>query len=480
MARAAPASNERLTYSTPEGLQQVPVGGGTSTPLNVPVTPYVAWEDEGALWYTNPTTRDLHRRAGGTDSTVIPFDSSGTPRIQQLLPGGRKALLLHVPFGTRTGRLYLFDVRSREMRPVMETPVVEARYAVGLLVYATLDGGLYAQRFDASSGKTSGAAVRLAADLTVANSGVAQFAVADNGTVVFVPNQPAELMLVDRSGATRPVMAARQNFHSPHFSPDGKRIAFDFTGPDGRDLWVLDLEQRTQTRVTFDRDAHDPVWSPDGGLLYISRKSGVLGVYRVRPGSDGPTDSIFASPELQWTGQPLAGSGDLVTTLVRRGGSDIVRITRAGRGAIVPLVATPFEEAWPAVSPDRRWLAFASNQSGQQEVYVRRMEGDGGVTQVSVNGGSEPVWSHDGRELFYRRASDTEADLLSARVETSPAFRVLSRVVLFSANAFDAAQPHANYDVSPDGRTFVAVRRDAATRITVLQNVPELVRRAGR
>ena len=100
------------------------------------------------------------------------------------------------------------------------------------------------------------------------------------------------------------------------------------------------------------------------------------------------------------------------------------------------------------------------------------------MTQVSVNGGSEPVWSRDGRELFYRRVAGAEVDMMVARVETSPAFRVLNRSALFSAASLDAAQPHSNYDVSPDGRTFVAVRRDAASRIIVIQNVPELVRRA--
>jgi len=297
---------------------------------------------------------------------------------------------------------------------------------------------------------------------------------------VYVPNQPAELVLVDRTGATRAALSAKQNYHAPRFSPDGRRIAMDFTGPDGRDVWVLDLAQRTQTRVTFDRDGHDPEWSPDGrSLRYITRRTGALGVHRVRPGSDSRPDSIYASAELQWTGVTLPG-GDILTSVVKRSGSDIVRLTNGGRGPATPVVETPFEEAWPALSPDGRWLAYVSNQSGQQQIYVRRLDGDRDATQLSVNGGSEPVWSRDGREVFYRRVGDLEVDMMVARVETSPTFRVLGHSALFSATAFDAAQPHANFDVSPDARTFVAVRRDAASRITVIQNVPELLRRSVR
>jgi serine/threonine-protein kinase len=474
-----PASNDRLAYSTPEGLMQVPASGGAPFPIGVPLTQFMAWESDSVLWYQHPTTRGLHRRAGAADSVILPYDSTGNARIQQVLPGGRNALMLRVPFGTRTGTLYMFDVRSRALRPVMETPVVEARYTTGLLVYATLDGALYAIRFDARRGRTSGRPVQLATNVTLAANGVAQFAVSDNGTVVWVPSQPAELVLVDRSGGARPALAARQNFHSPQFSPDGRHIAMDFTGPDGRDIWVLDLDQRTQTRVTFDRDAHDPMWSVDGRFIYyITRKSGAMGIYRARVGSQGPADSIWAAPELQWTGQPLP-NGDLIATVVRQSGSDIVRIANGGR-SVVPVVATPFEEGWPAVSPDGRWLAFASTQSGTQQVYVRRLDGEGGITPVSVNGGSEPVWSSSGRELFYRRPDAAEVDVMAASVETSPVFRVLGRSALFSAGAFDAAQPHANFDVSPNGRSFVAVRRDAATRIAILQNLPELVRRAGR
>ena len=475
-----PSSSARIAFSTPTGVVQMSSAGTSAQPLPVTPTPFAAWENENVLWYSSLQTRDLRRYANGVDSVIVASDSTGSLRIQQILPGARSALVAHINFGTRSGRLFILDLRTLKMREVpMETPITEARYTAGVLVYSTVDGGLHAARIDLASGRVRPPAVRLATDLSIGTVGASQFAVADNGTVVYVPNQPAELVLVDRNGSTRAAVSSKQNFHAPQFSPDGRRIAMDFTAADGRDVWVLDLDQRTQTRVTFNKDGHDPVWARDGrSLLYLTRTGAGLGIYRAYPGSDRAADSVFASSELQWTGIPLPAGG-LLTSLVRRSGSDLVRISTDGRNP-APVVATEFEEAWPALSPDGRWLAYVSNQSGAQQIYVRRLAGDGSVTQVSLNGGSEPVWSRDGRELFYRRVNDSEVDMMVARVETAQEFRVLSRAALFSASAFDAAQPHANYDVSPDGRTFVAVRRDAAGRITVIQNVPELVRRAAR
>jgi len=136
-----------------------------------------------------------------------------------------------------------------------------------------------------------------------------------------------------------------------------------------------------------------------------------------------------------------------------------------------------FDEGWPAVSPDGRWLAYVSTQSGQAEVYVRPIAGDPERTQISLRGGSEPMWSHDGRELFYRSNDPARPELISAAVQTEPAFKVMSRTPLFATDFYDSAQPHANYDVTPDGRFFVMARREAVTRLVVLQNLPELVRR---
>jgi hypothetical protein len=163
---------------------------------------------------------------------------------------------------------------------------------------------------------------------------------------------------------------------------------------------------------------------------------------------------------------------------LRRGsGADIALIRNQGRGPVEPLIATPYQAQYPAPSPDGRWVAFVSNHSGAEEVYVRSLAGPGGETQVSARGGSEPVWGPDGRELFYRGGSADRLELVRVQLRTTPELEVVSREPLFAIGEIAGSAPHGNYDISPDGTTFVMVRRSPATRIIVLQNLPGLVGR---
>ena len=268
---------------------------------------------------------------------------------------------------------------------------------------------------------------------------------------------------------------------APQFSPDGRRVSTDFNSADGRDVWVLTLGEGTLSRATFDRDGHDATWTRDGRFLtYSSAKSGPLGIYRTRPGSAEPAESLLASPNIGYTGAWLPDGSGLVTTgneLRANSRLDIGLVKNGGHGPIEPLAASQFTEQYPSLSPDGRWLAFVSDQSGQEQVYVRPLDGAGDLVQVSQGGGNEPVWSRDGRSLFFRAFASGQVDLVEATVRTAPTFAVMGRRRLFSAVDFAGTQPHANYDVMPDGRGFVMVRRSPASRIMIIQNLPALVDR---
>jgi dipeptidyl aminopeptidase/acylaminoacyl peptidase len=244
---------------------------------------------------------------------------------------------------------------------------------------------------------------------------------------------------------------------------------------------VLSLDQRTLSRATFTRDGHDAIWSPDGQtILFTSFKSGVFSLLRTRPGSTAPAESLLTSPSLAYTGQWLPDGHTLVTTateLEPGSGTDLATVENDGRGPIKPLLVNAYQNRFPAASPDGRWLAFASDQSGVEQVYVRALSGEGDVVQISQSGGSEPVWAPDGKELFYRSLSENRVELNSVQIRTAPRFEVVSQKALFSLEEILGAAPHANYDVSRDGKTFVMIRRGPATRIVVIQNLAELVRR---
>lgn len=139
-------------------------------------------------------------------------------------------------------------------------------------------------------------------------------------------------------------------------------------------------------------------------------------------------------------------------------------------GTAVPVAGSRPSEAYPAFSPDGRWLAYVSDESGRQDVYVRPFPGPGGRIQVSASGGTEPVWTRDGRELIYREDAGGGSRLVAAAIRAGPSFSVLSRTPLFDVGHFVPAEDHANFDVHPDGRRFAMVRSPVAGQIHLIQN----------
>jgi len=412
---------------------------------------------------------------------ALPRDKMRGIRIQQILDDGQTALVVRAPAGTITGPAMLLDLRSAEVTPLMDRPVMEIRYGFGELVTVMPDGSITATPFDLRRRKVAGTTTQIATGVMLSGTGIAQFAVADNGTLAYIPQSPGSLVLVSRDGREEPVVTDQLNVHAPRFSPDGGRLSFDMTSADGRDIGSWSLERRTLTRATVDRDGHDGTWSPDGRFLtYISLKSGTLALYRTRPGSTAPAESLFASPKLMYTGTWLQDGSALITTgndLRGTSNSDVVRLVGGGRGPIEPLVASSYDEAFAVPSPNGRWLAFVSTQSGTQEVYVQPLDGDGDQVQISHGGGTEPVWAPDSRELFFRSLKGGRNDLAVAALKADPALSVVGQRTLFPVDEMVSAQPHANYDISPVGQRFAMVRRNPGSHIVVMQNVPALLRR---
>jgi tRNA A-37 threonylcarbamoyl transferase component Bud32/dipeptidyl aminopeptidase/acylaminoacyl peptidase len=482
--RITPDGQHILSPRSTVNLQRAPIAAGTWSPLPaVATTAFLAWASDGSIWWTPMLGGGMYRTRPGATTSEAPFAADsvgGGPVIQQILPGDRKALVV-MSAASNSGLAGVRDLQTGAVTNLFDFPIVELRYTAGVLVYARPDNTLSAVSFDPDKGVVTGAPLVLTDDVALTGAGVAQFAVSGNGTVVYLPSFGRELVEVPRSGGGRRLTEERLNYHSPKFSPDGRLIALDNTGADGRDIWVFNREQQQLSRSTFDRDGHDPVWSLDGKTIYyLSQKSGQLGIYRVRPGG-GKSDSVFVHRLIAYTGVPI-GTGDTLVTVGTdmngRSGTDIALIHIGPPGRIEPLFATPFDEGWVLPSPDGKWIAFSSDESGRQEVYVHPMSLEGLKVQVSIDGGSEPVWARNGRELFYRRPTGGAAHLVVAELSLSPEARVLKRTTLFDASEYEPSQPHASYDVAPDGQSFVMLRRSPATHIVVIQNVQELVRRA--
>ena len=470
-----------LFGSSLTGTFRLPVSGGTPRAMPVPPTAFTGtWGPDGSYWYSDYNLNSLVRVTPSDSTIPMPREKVLGLRIQQILNDGRTAIVVRAAAGTVSGPVMLLDLPNATLTSLLDVPVIEARYAFGELVTVLPDGSLTSAPFDLRERRVTGRAMTLATGVMTTGTGLAQFAVADNGTVAYIPETPRSLVLIGRNGRAETMITERVNVHAPRFSPDGERLSVDIASSEGRDVWTFALDRRTLTRATFDRDGHDAAWSPDGRFLtYISLKSGTLTLYRTRPGSTEPAESLFTSPKLTFTGSWLRDGSALITDgndMRGESNGDIVRVAGNGRGPVEPVVASPYEESYGMPSPDGRWLAFVSDQSGRQEVYVRPLGSDGEQMQISQGGATEPVWSPDGRELFFRTARG-KSELAAATLRTAPAFGVVSQRTLFPMEDMVGAQPHANYDVSPDGQTFAMIRRNPGSHIVVLQNVPAMLRR---
>ena len=239
-----------------------------------------------------------------------------------------------------------------------------------------------------------------------------------------------------------------------------------------RDIWTLDRALKTLSRVTRIGDAHDPSWLPDGqSVSFLSFKSrgGPLMIVPA-DGATGPVPvpigSEFSPADLVNPGGWLPDGTVYIGGVTDHGApSDLWRVPRAGSRP-VKIVGTPADELAPMVSPDGKWVAHQSNETGRVEIYVRGLDGRGGRVQVSNLGGSGPIWDPKGNLLYYVESDGDRRRLIAAALRTSPTLATLGRTVVFSDLRLEESDNHPNYDIHPDGSRFVMP--EAGTRASLV------------
>ena len=464
-------------------VQKVPRLGGSAIAIAdsaETVSPALAWLEEGTILFVDG---HLDIKAVGQDGGIARHVLTNTPgdsanrnmRYLASVPGVKAALVVACAPGCDTPELRVLDLRSDQPKVTVLTQALNAwSLPGGIVAFVRKDGGVFAAPFDNSTLTfTQPPTPMMSGVRTSVNA--ADMVVSANGTAIYVAgssggsNLMVEPVWVTRAGAVTPMdsawtmnIAQTVNGDAIALSPDGQRLALTVprTGLGDHDIWVkqLDRTSGTLTKLTFEGNNMHPAWTPDGQrVLYAG---GGRSLRSRRADGTGAVDTLFMSLRGVYS---VVLTPDSNTFLLRLSTSPTADIVLAHRGdtATVPLVASPaFQETSPALSPDGRWLAYTSDESGRNEVYVRPYPNvDAGRWQVSQAGGSSPHWSHTGRELFYENGAKA---LVATAVVPGVTFTVGAQVTLFNTSGFagtGGAVNYLHYDVAPDDQRFVFFRK---------------------
>jgi eukaryotic-like serine/threonine-protein kinase len=431
------------------------------------------WGRDGYIYFDTPEGIRRMKAIGGPREPVVTIDTARKEvghAWPDVLPNGKGILyrLRHVGQDAREYDIMVAELATGKGRALVRGVI--ARYvSTGHLVYVTADGKLLVSPFDQNSLKLTGSPTVLLDGISVRELGAVDLALSRTGTLAYVPGAAGgsgQPVWVTREGQAQAVDSAwRGSFDepAPALSPDGKWLALTVgrvaAGGGGTDIWVKRLDAGPFSRLTFDGTTNiRPSWSSDGrDVLFVSDREGVQALYRKRADGSGPPGLIvresrgvsegFISPDGRW---------NLLRTLVGTPGNGDILGLRRGDSVPTPLVATKFAEIAPTLSPDGRWLAYVSIESGRGEVYVRPFpDVNQARWQVSRNGGTEPRWAHSGRELFYRNLN---GEMVAQEVTLGPAFAGGQERVLFSAVPYAAGVNHRGYDLSANDRRFLMIR----------------------
>jgi Tol biopolymer transport system component len=450
----------------------------------------IAWLPDDTLVFASIAGGPLQqvRSSGGPTHAITTLDEKKgerTHRWPAALPNGKVLFTvgtLGSPDNYDRATIEAVDPKTGTRTVLLES-ASSARYAASGHLLFVRESILYAVPFDPDTLTTRGTPVQVLRGVNGdTTTGASHFAVADNGTIAYAPGTAlaaaSRLMWVDRQGKAEPIALPQGLYFDPRLSPDGTRVAVTWqtlTAGNG-DIWVSDLTRKTFTRLSFSEGAVSPVWSPDGKTIYYSaidptgRKTTIM-----RRPADGSRDAERVVV-LDTRAYLQAVTPDEKTALidyqsVGQGSlkGELMTIALAENAKPQPLVTSDFDEYGGSWSPDRRWLAYESDESGRPEVYVRDTSSGGGRWQVSTNGGDEPHWSPDGRSLYYR----TESQLMVVAVDTRTTFAPSPPALVFDGIYNLRSATGVSYAVAPKGDRFLMVRlteEGVTSTVTVVVN----------
>jgi tRNA A-37 threonylcarbamoyl transferase component Bud32 len=468
-------------------VRVISLGGGPAITLSDSINSSGGdWGSDGYVYIEVDSGLARIRATGGSPEPVYRM-ATGKKEIgtefPNVLPGAKAIIfrLRHAGQAPADYDIMAMKLPGGEAHPLMHG--LYARYAApGQLLVVTGDGKLLAVPFDPDKLAFTGPPVAMLEGMRTGGF-ESNLATSAEGTLVYVSGGSAGLeraFWVGRDGAASPVDSAwdpQGILNSVSLSPDGKALAVGLVRGAAEDIWVKQLPAGTFSRVTFGDSIHNRVsWAADGrSVLYLvgSQSSGVPAV--TRADGTGTPRILYRGP--MGFGQAVAsrdGRWLLLRRVVSEAGNGDIYALPAGDSTLTPLLTTPAREVGPTLSPDGKWLAYVSTESGKPEVYVRPFPDVGSAKwQVSLSGGFTPMWAHSGKELFYL---DDSRALVAVTVQLGTTFTFTGQKVLFPAATYSFGGSYPTYDVAPDDSRFVMIRSvapSAETELVLIQNWAE-------
>ena len=447
-------------------LRKVPTAGGVPAVVcelaNVD-RPSAHWGTDGAITLSRGINSSdglmrVSENGGVLERLTRPDVEAGESwhGLPQVLPGGDILFTVAAADGFRAAVL---SPKSREWE-ILDWlgPAAGARHLPGGHLVFGQPARLMAVPW--SVGGRSGTPVPVLEGVYTSRLGLPYFSASESGSLLYVPGAAVQTtpVLVDREGNATTLTDDPGAFQHPRFSRDGRRLAVDVTWQGRSDIYVYDLERGTRRRLTHQSFNIDPLWAPDGNRIFFRSNrsaSGLQDVYWMPADGSGEAERLPQSaPEMvpgSWGGEgALLVLTDISATRQTRA---LWILDLSSDAPPEPLLTSPHNVGWGVFSPDGRWLAYVSDESGDDQVWVRPFAGSGPAEQVSQGGGIEPVWSPGGEELFYRRGNE----LLAVAIETEPRLRPGATRAMFRGRYDLSPTGHQHYDVHPDGRRFALI-----------------------
>jgi serine/threonine-protein kinase len=467
-------------------LNKISVEGGAVVPLaDVIGFGGASWGEDGNIFVSDPLKGLVRVPAGGGPPRMVAEVAKGeyALALPQILPGGKAVLFTnYAALSANTASIQAVTLADHQRKIVVQGGTfpryLATQNGAGYLLY-TNRATLFAVPFDPDKLETHGTAVPMLDDVTHSQVGSAHMEISRTGALVYRRGGGDAGMLtvtwIEGGGKTEPLLAKPGLYDRPELSPDGQRLALDVTEGSGPDIWVYDWHRDTMTRLSFTGTAFSPIWSPDG--RYIAWGSSAQGMFAARSDGAGQPQQLTRSTDQQspWSftpdGRQLAfqdrssKSGyDLWTVPIESDGAGL----RAGTPVV--FLQTPASERHPALSPDGRWLAYTSDESGTFQIYVRAFPDKGAKWQISNSGGTYPTWSRNGHELFFETM---DGRIMLAQYTVKGDSFAADKPLMWwdrKLGAVGAIGTARNVTPAPDGKRFAALMPAAAPETEHAQN----------